>query len=141
MAKTNDTQASDDVLMGIFLDTIIAMVRERSQDLTARQLGVLLKAYTISNSTLTVRGLAADLNISKPAVTRALDRLVELECARRKVDPLDRRSILIERTSKGRSYFNTIKKNLRHAAKAAGVQLDGGNVDFASMRGEIDERN
>ena len=40
-------------------------------------------------------GLAAELNVSKLAITRALDRLGEFDFARRKVDPLDRRSILV----------------------------------------------
>ena len=42
----------------------------------------------------TVRGLAAKLNVSKPAITRALDRLAELDLVRRKTDPLYRRSVL-----------------------------------------------
>jgi DNA-binding MarR family transcriptional regulator len=49
----------------------------------------------------TVRGLAAFLNISKPAVTRALDRLGKLGFARRKIDEHDRRSVLVQRTVKG----------------------------------------
>ncbi|MDN6714608.1 MAG: MarR family transcriptional regulator, partial [Acetobacter sp.] len=57
----------------------------------------------------TVRGLAASLNVSKPAITRALDRLTELDLARRKVDPLDRRSVLVQRTPKGASYLKEIR--------------------------------
>ena len=49
----------------------------------------------------TVRGLAAALGISKPAVTRALDRLGQLELARRKRDEADRRNVLVQRTVKG----------------------------------------
>jgi DNA-binding MarR family transcriptional regulator len=41
----------------------------------------------------TVSGLARELKIGKPAVTRALDRLEELDLARRVVDPGDRRRI------------------------------------------------
>ena len=50
-------------------------------DLTMRQLAVLLTVY-ITAPPHTVRGLAANLNISKPAVTRALDRLSDLGLAR-----------------------------------------------------------
>ena len=39
-----------------------------------------------------MRGLAAKLAVSKPAITRALDRLSEFDLVRRKTDPLDRRS-------------------------------------------------
>jgi DNA-binding MarR family transcriptional regulator len=49
----------------------------------------------------TVRGLAAVLNVSKPAITRALDRLGEFGLVRRKVDETDRRSVLVQRTVKG----------------------------------------
>jgi len=49
----------------------------------------------------TVRGLSGSLNISKPAITRALDRLSSLGMVKRKVDEDDRRSVLIQRTVKG----------------------------------------
>jgi DNA-binding MarR family transcriptional regulator len=57
----------------------------------------------------TVRGLAAELNVSKPAITRALDRLGELDLARRKVDPLDRRSVLVQRTTKGTTFLRDLR--------------------------------
>ena len=59
------------------------------------------------------RGLAADLNVSKPAITRALDRLSEFELVRRKIDPLDRRSVLVQRTSKGNSFMRDLTKTVR----------------------------
>jgi DNA-binding MarR family transcriptional regulator len=40
----------------------------------------------------TVRELAAKHNVSKPVITRALDRFSEFDLVRRKTDPLDRRS-------------------------------------------------
>ncbi|MDA0657182.1 MAG: MarR family transcriptional regulator [Proteobacteria bacterium] len=52
-----------------------------------------------------VRELAALMNISKPAVTRAVDRLSELELVQRKTDENDRRSVLIQRTLKGRAFL------------------------------------
>ena len=57
----------------------------------------------------TVRGLAAELEVSKPAITRALDRLGELDLARRKVDPLDRRSVLVQRTPKGSAFLRELR--------------------------------
>jgi len=48
-----------------------------------------------------VRGLSEALNISKPAITRALDRLSSLGMVKRKVDEEDRRSVLVQRTVKG----------------------------------------
>ena len=78
-----------DQMVGILRDTIVALVRRDGPDLSARQLGVFLTCY-LQEGAHTVRGLAADLNVSKPAITRALDRLGELDLARRKVDPMDR---------------------------------------------------
>jgi DNA-binding MarR family transcriptional regulator len=63
----------------------------------------------------TVRGLAADLNVSKPAITRALDRLGELDLARRKVDPMDRRSVLVQRTLKGAAFLRDLRSIMAEA--------------------------
>ena len=96
------TSPSSDQLVGILRDTVVALVRRDGPDLSARQLGVFLTCY-LQEGAHTVRGLAADLNVSKPAITRALDRLGELDLARRKVDPMkgtaflrDLRSIMTE---------------------------------------------
>ena len=79
---------------------IVESVRREAPDLSARQMALLLTVY-LSPPPHTVRGLALALNISKPAVTRALDRLGEFGLARRKLDETDRRSVLIQRTVKG----------------------------------------
>jgi len=63
----------------------------------------------------TVRGLAETLNISKPAITRALDRLSTLEMLRRKPDEKDRRSIDVQRTVKGSVYLSEFSDLIRRA--------------------------
>jgi DNA-binding MarR family transcriptional regulator len=80
--------------------TIVDGVRRDQPDLSTRQMAILLIVYT-QPAPHTVRGLSAELNISKPAVTRALDRLGQLDFVRRKVDEDDRRSVLVQRTLKG----------------------------------------
>jgi len=100
--------SSADQSVGILRDTIVALVRRDGPDLSARQLGVFLTCY-LQDSAHTVRGLAADLNVSKPAITRALDRLGELDLARRKVDPMDRRSVLVQRTLKGQAFLRDLR--------------------------------
>ncbi len=80
--------------------TIVAGVRHDVPDLSARQMAVLLTVY-LKSPPHTVRGLASALNISKPAITRGLDRLSDLGLVRRKVDESDRRSVLIQRTLRG----------------------------------------
>jgi DNA-binding MarR family transcriptional regulator len=99
---------SADQLVGILRDTVVSLVRREGQDLSARQLGVFLTCY-LQDGAHTVRGLAAELNVSKPAITRALDRLGELDLARRKVDPMDRRSVLVQRTLKGTAFLRDLR--------------------------------
>lgn len=101
-------QNAPEQLIGILRDTIVSLVRRDGHDLSARQLGVFLTVY-LSEGPHTVRGLAANLNVSKPAITRALDRLGELDLARRKTDPQDRRSVLIQRTVKGAAFLREIR--------------------------------
>jgi len=102
-------------MVGILRDTIVSLVRRDGPDLSARQLGVFLTCY-LQDGAHTVRGLAADLNVSKPAITRALDRLGELELARRKVDPADRRSVLVQRTLKGQAFLRDLRSIMAEAA-------------------------
>jgi len=108
------TNASSDQLVGVLRDTIVALVRRDGPDLSSRQLGVFLTCY-LEDGAHTVRGLAADLNVSKPAITRALDRLGELDLARRKVDPADRRSVLVQRTLKGQSFLRDLRSIMAEA--------------------------
>jgi DNA-binding MarR family transcriptional regulator len=63
--------------------------------------------------------LAAKLNVSKPAITRALDRLSEFDLVRRKTDPQDRRSVLVQRTVAGNGFMRDLKKILADAGKEA----------------------
>ena len=105
-------------MVGILRETVVALVRRDGPDLSARQLGVFLTCY-LHDGGHTVRGLASDLNVSKPAITRALDRLGELDFARRKVDPLDRRSILVQRTLKGAAFLRDLRSIMGDATTAA----------------------
>ena len=106
---------SADQLVGILRETVVALVRRDGPDLSARQLGVFLTCY-LQEGAHTVRGLAADLNVSKPAITRALDRLGELDLARRKVDPMDRRSVLVQRTPRGSAFLRDLRGIMTEAS-------------------------
>lgn len=111
------TSPTPDQLVGILKHTIVTLVRRAGPDLSARQLAVFLTCYLMDGGH-TVRGLAADLKVSKPAITRALDRLGELDLARRKVDPADRRSILVQRTAKGAAFLRDLRSILSDSAAA-----------------------
>ena len=78
----------------------VATVRRDLPELTPRQFAIMLQVYLVPQPH-TVRGLASSLAISKPAVTRAIDRLSNLKFVRRKTDEADRRSIFILRTVSG----------------------------------------
>lgn len=104
-----------DAQVGLLRDTVVALVRRDGADLSARQLGVFLTCY-LNDGGHTVRGLAAELNVSKPAITRALDRLGELDLARRKVDPMDRRSVLVQRTTKGSAFLRDLRGIMTEAS-------------------------
>jgi DNA-binding MarR family transcriptional regulator len=117
-------------LVGVLRETVVALVRRDGPDLSARQLGVFLTCY-LHDGGHTVRGLAADLNVSKPAITRALDRLGELDLARRKIDPLDRRSVLVQRTVKGQAFLRELRSIL---TEAASVIRKGGSTSESGRR-------
>jgi DNA-binding MarR family transcriptional regulator len=102
----------------ILRQTIVALVRRDGPDLTARQLGVFLTSY-LEDEAQTVRGLAAKLDVSKPAITRALDRLSEFDLVRRKTDPLDRRSVLVQHTVSGAAFLRDLKRILTDAGREA----------------------
>jgi DNA-binding MarR family transcriptional regulator len=107
-----------DGLTGILRTAIVELVRRDGPDLSARQLGVFLTAY-LESEAQTVRGLAKALNVSKPAITRALDRLSEFDLVRRKTDPLDRRSVLVQRTATGMAFYRELRNILKDAAATA----------------------
>lgn len=91
-------------------------VRRSGPDLSARQMAILLTVY-LTPPPHTVRGLAEILNISKPAVTRALDRLGMLGLARRKRDEADKRNVLVQRTVKGSVFLAEFSEIMVTTAK------------------------
>jgi DNA-binding MarR family transcriptional regulator len=97
-------------------ETMLGLVRRAGPDLSSRQLAVFLICY-LDDNLQTVRGLAATLNVSKPAITRALDRLGELGLARRQIDRADRRSVLVRRTDAGEQLLRSIAMLMADAAK------------------------
>ncbi len=86
--------------LDIWRRTMVSSVRLDAPDLSARQMALLLSVY-LSKPPHTVRGLAKLLDVSKTAITRAVNRLSELGLVKRKIDEADRRSVLIHRTVKG----------------------------------------
>jgi DNA-binding MarR family transcriptional regulator len=87
-----------------FNNTLLRLVR-KGYDFTDRQKCVL---FAVKKKPQTVRGMAEDLNISKPAVTRAVDRLEHEGYVGRKEEMGDRRSVLVFITEAGRKMLEFI---------------------------------
>ena len=80
--------------LNIWQRAIVTSVRADAPDLSARQMTLLLTVY-LTPRPHTVRGMATLMSVSKPAITKAVNRLVELQLFRRNTDENDRRSVLI----------------------------------------------
>ncbi|WP_086463713.1 MarR family transcriptional regulator [Oceanibaculum nanhaiense] len=107
------TQALD-----LWRRALLESVRADAPDLSSRQMAILLTVY-LTPPPHTVRGLAQTLSISKPAVTRALDRLGELGLLKRRPDETDRRSVLVQRTVKGSVFLSDFAGQVMGAAQQA----------------------
>jgi DNA-binding MarR family transcriptional regulator len=102
-------------LVQILRDTTVALVRRDSRDLTARQQAVYL-AVLLDSGDHTVRSLAEQLNVSKPAITRAVDRLEALNLVYRVDNPNDHRSIFVKKTPAGTAYLKDVRRIMAAAA-------------------------
>lgn len=80
-------------------------LKEMPQDLSARQMAILLHVYLLSPPH-SIKSLAETLHISKPAVCRAIDVLETIKVVRRVRDKEDKRNVLIQRTVKGSVFLS-----------------------------------
>lgn len=87
-----------------WMNTLIDYVRSGEPDLTNRQMALLLVVY-LQPGPHTVRGLARSLQVSKPVITRALNRLGSLGYLRRQRDESDKRNIYVVRTAEGAEFL------------------------------------
>ncbi len=99
--------------LALWRSVTLETVRSAGPDLTARQMAVLTTVY-LKEGPHTVRALASALNIGKPAVTRALDTLGELDFVRRKRDTEDKRNVFIQRTVAGSVFLRDFAERVAH---------------------------
>ena len=88
-----------------WMNTLLDYVRSGQPDLTNRQMALLLLVYQ-TQGPHTVRGLARGLNVSKPVVTRALNRLGTLGYLARQRDEHDRRNVFVATTEPGAQFLD-----------------------------------
>lgn len=110
--------------LDIWRRAIVESVRLDAPDLSARQMSLLLSVY-LTPASHTVRGLANLLKVSKPAITRAVNQLTGLDMARRKPDPDDKRSVLIQRTVRGSAFLREFSNLIVTAANENLFSRDG----------------
>ena len=95
-----------------WMRALIGYVRSGEPDLTNRQMALLMLVY-LTPGPHTVRGLAKQLGVSKPVVTRALNTLGTLGYLRRERDQDDRRNVFVVRTNSGAEFLEGFKRYLR----------------------------
>ncbi len=97
-------------------------VRHEEPDLTTRQMVVMLVVYAPWEQKVRVRDLAEDLSLSKPAVSRALDRLEQLGYVRRKADAADGRSVVLQPTMRGSKFLADFAEFVQQAIDQLGKE-------------------
>ena len=110
-----------------WMDSLVDYVRSGQPDLTNRQMALLLIVY-LKPGPHTVRGLARLLNVSKPVITRALNRLGALGYLRRQRDDSDKRNIFVAPTTEGADF-------LEEFGQFIGAQGDSGPGESGSGQG------
>ncbi len=106
--------------------TLLSLVRRDGRDLTARQLTAFLSVY-MDEQTHTVSSLAELLHISRPGVTRIMDRLVQFDLVAREEDREDRRRVLVRRTTRGGTFF----RELVTISRAVAAEVQGAQSNIA----------
>ena len=101
---TQENRTLDDWMAGV-----IDYVRSGQPDLTNRQMALLLLICRTAGPH-TVRGIAAKLDVSKPVVTRALNRLGTLGYLSRQRDTTDKRNIFVVLTRKGAGFLDEFER-------------------------------
>lgn len=84
-------------------------VRADSPDLSMRQWAILMTVY-LKPGPHTVRALARDLNVPKPAISRALDALSILGFIKRVRDMNDKRIVIVQKTAEGAIYLDNFAR-------------------------------
>lgn len=98
-----------------FSETILHLVRNGDDDITLRQMSVLLLVYS-REELYTPREVAANLGVAKPVVSRVMDKMQDFGVLRRVADPRDGRSVLLGRTPFGEEYMASLARATNGAA-------------------------
>lgn len=93
--------------LGLWHRILSRALTELPHDLSARQMAVMTTVY-LTEPPHTIRSLSQNLNISKPAVCRAVDSLSMMDLIKRKKDESDRRNVFVQRTINGSVFLSDL---------------------------------
>ena len=119
MAKTVKTVVAHDPAEFVKVEEFTRRILdiENDRDYSARQNAVL--AFFATHPGMSVREAAEQLKLSKPAVTRAADRLNEQSMIARGASAADRRLVAITATAAGLAYLRAYTSILNGESNAA----------------------
>lgn len=117
------TAKTDQRLLEWWRLAFLGTVRSKEPDLTMRQAAILMSVY-MTDPPHTVRGLAKELGVAKPVITRALDSLGRLGLLKRKRDDKDKRNVLVQRTVRGAVYLSELSDQIIEAEKGSHVETE-----------------
>lgn len=101
-----------------------ASLSEMPYDLSARQMAVLTTVY-LTTGPHTIRSLSEALNVSKPAICRAVDTLSMMDLIKRKKDEDDRRNVFVQRTVTGSVFLSDMADIIMRETQGAWAQPTG----------------
>lgn len=101
-------------VLDVWTEVMVNGVRDDGPDLSARQLALMLMVHRRSGPH-TVKRLSIDLNISKPAITRALHALGHAGFVQRVHPDHDRRESHVRLTAAGVGYLEHFADRLERA--------------------------
>lgn len=102
--------------LSFWQQVVTTSLKDMPCDLSARQTGILLSVY-LNPPPHSIKSLAEELRISKPAVCRAVDALERLKFLRRVRDANDKRNVLLQRTVKGSVYLSEMAEIILTTSK------------------------
>lgn len=102
--------------LSLWREVNLDLVHKDDIDLSYRQLTILLTIY-LEKPPHTVRGLAQQLNVTKPVITRALDTMGKRGLVSRIRDDEDKRNVIIQRTVEGALYVETLGDAIQNRAR------------------------
>ena len=102
--------------LSLWREVNLDLVHKDDIDLSYRQITILLTIY-LEKPPHTVRGLAQQLNVTKPVITRALDTMGKRGLVSRIRDEDDKRNVIIQRTVEGALYVETLGDAIQNRAR------------------------